>query len=382
MAIRLASAPRINFDDVSHVLDEAVREGVVPGAVILVARADEVVFHAAFGARSLVPHRTPLKVDTVYDLSSLTKPLATTTVLLHLVRERKLRFDDRVSRVIQNFGVYGKSPITVRHLLAHCSGLAAWRPFATAIPGPTGLAALGSGGRRAAVYERIHRERLEYEPGTRAVYSDLGFILLGELVELLTHATLDRAFHDRVVRPLGLHDTGFIDLSAVRARRLIPVHERIAPTEYLADLGRVLCAEVHDDNARAMAGVAGHAGLFSTAADVHRIVARLRAAWRGEDDWLPQDIVREAWKRDGQVPDSTWALGWDTPTRGASSAGERVSPTAVGHLGFTGTSVWIDLERDAHVVLLTNRVHPSRDNERIRELRPRVHDAVWEALDA
>jgi len=382
MAIRLASAPRINFDGVAHVLDQAVRDGVVPGAVILVARGDEVVYHAAFGARSLVPHRTPLDVDVVYDLSSLTKPLVTTTLLLHLVRERKVRFDDRLSRFLQNFGVYGKSPITIRHLLAHCSGLAAWRPFAEATASPTGLAALGSGGRRAAVYERIHRERLEYEPGTRAIYSDLGFILLGELIELFTHSRLDRAFANRVARPLGLHDVGFIDVSALQARRVVPVHERIAPTEYEPSLGRVLCGEVHDDNARAMGGVAGHAGLFATAADVHRIVARLRAAWRGDDDWLPQDVLREAWRRDGQVPESTWALGWDTPTAGASSGGQRISPTAVGHLGFTGTSIWIDLERDAHVILLSNRVHPSRDNEGIRELRPRVHDAVWEALDA
>jgi len=382
MAIRLASAPRINFDGVAHVLEEAVGAGAVPGAVILVARGDEVVYHAAFGDRSLEPQRAPVDVDTVYDLSSLTKALATTTVLLHLVRERKLRFDDRLSRFLQNFGVYGKSPITVRLLLAHCSGLAAWRPFAAAIASPTGLAALASGGRRAAVYERIHRERLEYEPGTKTVYSDLGFILLGELIELLTHSPLTRAFHDRVVRPLGLHETAFVDVSALRVRRLVTVNDRIAPTEYLPTLGRVLCGEVHDDNARAMGGVAGHAGLFSTAADVHRIAARLRAAWRGEDDWLPQDVIREAWRRDGQVPGSTWALGWDMPTPGASSAGHRASSTSVGHLGFTGTSIWIDLERDAHVVLLTNRVHPSRENELIRELRPRVHDAVWETLDA
>ncbi len=131
-----------------------------------------------------------------------------------------------------------------------------------------------------------------------------------------------------------------------------------------------------------MGGVAGHAGLFASAADVHTLVCRLRAAWRGEDDFLPAALVRECWTPSRLVRDSTWALGWDTPSPRDSSAGTRISAAAVGHLGFTGTSVWIDLERDAHVILLTNRVHPSRANERIRAVRPRVHDAVWEALDA
>lgn len=382
MAIRLASAPRLNFDGAAHVLDAAVATGAFPGAVIVVARGDEIVYHAAFGARSLEPARTPVDTETVYDLSSLTKALATTTVVLHLVRERKMRFDDRVTRFLPNFGVHGKSAVTVRHLLAHCSGLAAWRPFHASLGSRTGLGSLGSGGPRAAVFERIHREKPEYPVGTRAVYSDLGFVVLGEIVELLTHSTLARAFRDRVARPLGLHDTGFVDLATLPARRLVTATERIAPTERCPELGRPLCGEVHDDNARAMGGVAGHAGLFSTATDVHRIVARLRAAWRGEDDWLPQDLVRQAWSLERTVPGSTWALGWDTPTPGASSAGQRVSAKAVGHLGFTGTSIWIDLERDAHVVMLTNRVHPTRENDRIREVRPRVHDAVWEVLDA
>src|SRR5262249_12617650 len=144
----------------------------------------------------------------------------TTTLLLLLVRERKLRFDDRITRFLPNFGVHGKDPITIRHLLAHCSGLAACRPVPTDILMSTGLAKLGTAGSRVAICERIHRERLDYPTGTRAVYSDLGFIVLGEIVELLTHGTLTRAFHDRVVRPLGLSDSGFIDLTALRVRKL------------------------------------------------------------------------------------------------------------------------------------------------------------------
>jgi CubicO group peptidase (beta-lactamase class C family) len=168
----------------------------------------------------------------------------------------------------------------------------------------------------------------------------------------------------------------------VRLRRVIPVASAIAPTERCPWRKRLLCGEVHDDNAYAMGGVVGHAGLFAQARDIHALVCELRACVLGESDFLPGDLVREFWRRDGSVPESTWALGWDMPSATHSSAGSLFGATAVGHLGFTGTSIWIDRERDVHVILLTNRVHPHRDNERIREVRPRLHDAAMEALAA
>ncbi len=373
------------FGGVAATLEAAIAEGAFPGAVVLVARGGEVVYHAAFGCRSLEPERTPMHPETVFDLSSLTKPLATTTACLLLVRDHKLRLDDRVTRFLPNFGVHGKTHVTVRQLLAHCGGLAAWRPFYEEIlrierAGRPNFVATAAA--RELVYERLLREPCAYPPGTQAVYSDLGFMLLGALVELLAQTSLDRFCRERIFRPLGLRATGFIDLAEVRLRRVTPVPGAIAPTERCPWRRRLLCGEVHDDNAWAMGGVAGHAGLFASAADVHTLVCRLRAAWRGEDDFLPAALVRECWTPSRLVRDSTWALGWDTPSPRDSSAGTRISAAAVGHLGFTGTSVWIDLERDAHVILLTNRVHPSRANERIRAVRPRVHDAVWEALDA
>lgn len=383
--IRVASSTRVDFGRVAEVLEGAITAGAFPGAVILVARGDEVVWHAAFGSRSLEPERTPMTPDMVFDLSSLTKPLATTTALLQLVREEKIRFDDRITRFLPNFGVHGKTHITVRHLLSHCSGFAAWRPFwkdivRTERQGrPNWLASRGA---RELVYEQIHRERLEYQPGSKAVYSDLGFMLLGELIEMLTYSSLDRVCQERIFRPLGLHATGFVDLSRLKVQKIVPVTERIAPTERCPWRGRVLCGEVHDDNAWSIGGVAGHAGLFSNAADVHALVTRLRQCHRGDDDFILPTLMQQLWTRDETTPGSTWCLGWDTPTPTGSSAGARVGKRAVGHLGFTGTSIWIDLERDAHVVLLTNRVHPHRSNERIREVRPRVHDSVWEALDA
>jgi len=372
----------VDFDGVRQTIEREIAAGAFPGAVILVSRAGEVIYHAAFGERSVEPEHTPMHPSTVFDLSSLTKPLATTTAFMLLVKDGKVRLDDRVTRFIPDFGVYGKTGVTFRHLLAHCSGLPAWRPFFREVlraerrGRPNFVATRGA---QAFAYEMIHRERPEHPTATRTVYSDLGFMLLGEFIELASQVTLDAFCHERIFRPLGLRSMSFIDLTLLRMRRLTPVVDVIAPTERCTWRNKILCGEVDDDNAYAMGGVAGHAGLFANAADVDALVRRLRACHRGEDDFVPAEIVREFWRRDGAVENSTWALGWDTPSPEGSSAGHHVGPNAVGHLGFTGTSMWLDLERDLHVVLLTNRVHPSRANERIREVRPQVHDAVMAA---
>jgi CubicO group peptidase (beta-lactamase class C family) len=369
---------------VMAVLERGVEAGAFPGAVALVARGNDVLLHLAVGHRSLEPAVAPMREETVFDLSSLTKPLATTLAVMLLVRDGALGLDERVSRFVPGFAVHGKDGVTVRHLLAHCSGLAAWRPFFEDIrrverAGRPNF--VGTRGARDLVYEAVHRERPEYPLGTRAVYSDLGFIVLGELVELATNQTLADFVRARVFRPLGLRHVDFVDLTRLRRERLEVVSDAVAPTERCPWRGKMLMGEVHDDNAWAMGGVAGHSGLFGNAADVHALAAMLFACFRGEPGPLPTALVREFWRRDGTVPESTWALGWDTPSPGASTAGSRVSRDAVGHLGFTGTSLWVDLERGCHVVLLTNRVHPSRENHKIRELRPRFHDAVFEAVD-
>jgi len=375
----------VDFGRLARELEQGVQEGAFPGAVVLVARGGRVLHHAAFGVRSLDPPGGPMQPDTIFDLSSLTKALATTTAFMLLVRDKKVALDDRVTRFFHNFGVHGKTHITFRHLLAHCSGLPGWRGYFRDIEriereGRLNFAA--SRGAKEWVFEQIHRERPEYEVGARSVYSDLGFMLLGELIEVVSRMPLDRFCHERIFRPLGLRSTAFIDLSTLRTRRLTPVTEVIAPTERCPWRKGVICGEVHDDNAYAMGGVAGHAGLFANAAEVHALADRLRRCWRGEDDFVPTELVREFWRRDGLVAGSSWALGWDTPSPEGSSAGTRIGADAVGHLGFTGTSLWIDLGRDATVVFLTNRVHPRRDNDRIREIRPRVHDAALEALDS
>jgi CubicO group peptidase (beta-lactamase class C family) len=375
----------VGFEAVAGELTAAVEAGAFPGAVILVSRAGGVVYHAAFGSRAVDPERTPMKPDTIFDLSSLTKALATTTAVMLLVAERKLQLDDRVTRFFPGFGVHGKTHVTFRQLLAHCSGLPGWRPYhkdIARLEREGRLNFVASPGAKEWVYEQVHRERPEYETGTKTVYSDLGFMVLGELVELLGRMPLDRFCHERIFRPLALRSTAFVDVSMVRRGKLRPVTDAIAPTERCPWRKRVLCGEVHDDNAFAMGGIAGHAGLFANAADVDALARKLHACFRGDDDFVPPDVVREFWRRDRTVPESTWALGWDTPAATGSSAGTRLGPHAVGHLGFTGTSIWIDLERDVQLTLLTNRVHPRRDDERIRQVRPKVHDAVMEGLES
>ncbi len=371
------------FRGVEKAMEEAVASRVFPGAVLLVNQDGQVVYHRAFGHRSLEPEVTPLHEDTIFDLSSLTKPLATTTAFLLLVRERKLRIDDRATRLFHNFGVHGKTHITFRHLLAHTSGLPGWRPYYKEIlkverGGRVNF--LCSQGAKQHVYEMIHREKIESEPGKVATYSDLGFMLLGEAIEEVSRLPLDRFCHERIFKPLGLRSSSFIDLGLVRTRRLVPVTEMIAPTERCEWRKKVLCGVVHDDNAYAMGGVAGHAGLFASAADVNLLVSKLRDAYFGKNPFLPEDLMRECFSRDTTVPQSTRALGWDTPSAVGSAAGTRFSKHTIGHLGFTGTSVWLDLDRAVHVVLLTNRVHPNRNNDKIKEFRPLIHDLVLEAV--
>jgi serine-type D-Ala-D-Ala carboxypeptidase len=373
----------MDFHGVAKSFDEAVAAGVFPGAVVLVGKDDDVVYEQAFGNRSLLPNKTPMRLDTIFDLASLTKPLATAVAIMLLIRERKLRLDDQLTRIIPMYGVLGKSPTTFRHLLNHSAGLPAWKAFFEDIIKNEKSGRINFIASRAAknyVYEQIHREKAVTAPGSQSVYSDLGFIILAEAVEILTGNSFDRFCQERIFKPLGLRSTGFVDLTQLRTRRLQPVEEVIAPTESCPWRKKVLCGEVHDDNAYAMGGVAGHAGLFSSAHEVHAFLVRMSQCLHGKNSFLPQAVVQEFLTRGSSPNDSNFALGWDTPTAGKSAAGSFFSPRSVGHLGFTGCSIWWDLEKNCHVVLLTNRVHPSRKNDKIKDFRPHIHDQIMKVL--
>lgn len=372
----------MDVTSIDRVLDEGVERGAYPGAVLVVSRAGKVRFQRAVGSRSSEPGAAPMLPETVFDLSSLTKPLATTLAFVLLVKQGRLSFDDRVTRFFHNFGVYQKTHVTFRHLLTHSSGLPAYRAFykeASKLERPR-LNFLGSREAKEWVFEEIHREKLTQAPGAKAVYSDLGFMLLGQAVETIGGLSLDRFCRRHIFGPLGLRALSFIDLAQVRTQRVAPVPDMIAPTQRCPWRRRVLCGEVDDENAWAMGGVAGHAGLFGAARDVDALARIVEGASLGENGFLPPELVEEMWTVDTSVKGSTRTLGWDTPAPKGSLAGTLMSPRTVGHLGSTGTSLWIDRDRRLQITLLTNRVHPSRDNDRIREFRPRIHDAVLEAF--
>ena len=345
---------------------QAVADGVFPGAVLLVARDEEILLHEAWGTADLSAGRA-VTVETVFDLASLTKPLATTLAVMRLVRQGLLELETPLATVLPVMAGTAKAGVTVRQLLSHASGWPAWQPYFER------LRALPEGERRARLARYLAEEPLAAAPGEVFLYSDLDFLALGLMVEACSGMRLDRFVRQAVYRPLGIDDLFFNPLDEAPAAR------RYAATEQCPWRGRVLCGAVHDDNAYVLNGVAGHAGLFGTAAGVWDLLQALLRIYSGEGGsaWLSQSLVQTMWTR---VDRSDWALGFDTPAAHGSSSGRHFSSRSVGHLGFTGTSFWLDLDRRIAVVLLTNRVHPSRANVRIREFRPRIHDAIMEWL--
>lgn len=375
-----------SFNDVRTIVQEALAEGAFPGAVLLVGSGGEVQFCESFGTMSYPgsegdPPPLPMRKDTVFDLAALTNIVVTATLCMRLVETQKIRLDDRASRCIQGFSVYGKSAITIEHLLSHTSGLAHWHPyFEELIKAHSGsrIGILTSRGARDYVVNSINRSHLKYEPGTKQVYSDVGFMLLGQVIETLTGLTLDKAAFQYIFHPLGLRSTSFIDLAMIKRRGIHPVTDIIAPTEECPWRKRVLCGEVHDDNAWAMGGIAGHAGLFSSAADLHRFAAELICAYHGQSEFLSAETVRRFWSFP-QGRESGWKLGWETPGKDNGLQDSKLGARAVGHSGFTGCSLWIEPELGIDIVLLTNRIHPSRSNKKIYALRPALYDAAIEA---
>ena len=377
---------------VDRALDKAIEGAQIPGAVILaqMPKAGELMeFQTARGMAVVQPERIPMARETIFDLASLTKPIATTTSILLLVAEGKLELDAPVAKVLPAFSERDKEEVTLRQLLSHSSGLRPWRGFHQTLlekERKTGERLIGTAEGRDWILDRVIRSALVHEPGAAAVYGDLDFIVLGAVVEAVSGQRLDVFCQERIVDPFGLRDMCFhpqLCVAGEDAPAAIP-HDRLrkmAATENCAWRDRILWGEVHDPNASAMGGVAGHAGLFSTADDVMKFAKVWLDAWHGRSDLLPQEAVREFSRRQDGPEGSDWALGWDTPTLGQSSSGTRFSETSIGHLGFTGTSVWIDLEKEAIVVMLTNRVHLIAKKSRF-ELRPIVHDFVMDAFAA
>ncbi len=370
---------------IDRVLEKAIADAEIPGAVVLacMSREGELLEQLSVaGHAALRPERIPMNRDTVFDLASLTKPLATATALLLLVHERVLDLDDPVAKHLPAFGERDKERVTIRHLLTHSSGLKPWRPFHEALlerERKRGEQILATPAAREAILERIFRSALVHDPGSAAVYGDLDFIVLGALVEEVTGQGLDAFCAARIFRPLGLENTRFLPLEDRASPLAEAERRRFAATENCPWRKRILQAEVHDPNAWALGGVAGHAGLFAPADDVLRFARTILDVWHGRSEALPAETLRSFLTRQELPPGSDWALGWDTPSEGGSSSGRYFSRQSVGHLGFTGTSLWIDLEREAVVVLLTNRVHLVAKKSPFK-LRARIHDLLLEGF--
>ncbi|HET6701881.1 MAG TPA: serine hydrolase domain-containing protein [Gemmatimonadaceae bacterium] len=352
---------RVVRDSVAGVLDRALADSAFPGAIGVVGTRDGALTSYAVGRIDWAATAPAPDARTLWDLASLTKVVGMTTAMMQLVEQDRVELDAPVARYLPEFTGEGKDRVTIRHLLTHSSGLPSWRPlYKEAAAADTAIAI-------------VLATPLDTVPGARMVYSDLGAILLGKVVERVSGETLDAYLARHVFGPLGMTSTMY--------RPDASVHDRVAPTEFDPWRQRHIRGEVHDENAFMLGGVSGHAGLFSTAADLTRFARMMLAGGvlDGVRVLRPSTIAQFTAVQDPGL--SHRALGWETPS-GQNSAGRAMSARAFGHTGFTGTSLWMDPERGAFVLLLTNRVNPSRQNTRIGLVRIALADAAIAALDA
>ena len=350
------------FDPVVAYLRSQV-DSAFPGGVVAVGYHDSVVLLAAVGHYGADDPR-PVTPETIYDLASLTKVIALTTECILLVDQGKLDLDAPVQHYLPEFRGQMKDQVTIRHLLTHSAGLAADLPL------------WDSTRTRSAALAMVDTAPLLSPPGTRFVYSDLSAIVLMQAVERITGRPFDEFLADDVFTPLGMMATRFVPPNAWR--------NHIAPTEldtYFRH--RLLIGEVHDESAARLGGVSGNAGLFSSAPDLAKLATWLLDARAARPGPVRADsgVVHRFTTKQDIPPGSSRALGWDTPSE-TSSAGTKMGPNAFGHTGFTGTSIWFDPDRDLSIILLTNRVNPTRANTKIFQVRRRVADLLNDALAA
>ncbi|MFA4873773.1 MAG: serine hydrolase domain-containing protein [bacterium] len=376
---------------------DAISNGAFPAADLLVAKKNEVVYSSHYG---------DARESTHFDISSLTKPICTATVAMKMVAEGLLKLDDNVYQWLAGARQHEHREITVRMLLNHTSGLPAWQPYYRELP--TSLIGTETGKR--LILGECFNEAPVASPGEKTIYSDIGYIILSEILEQAGGAPLDVLFEKRVAKPLKLEDSFFVRVSGLQisttlrhtttsADQHVPTprhgiagerrewkageHRRFAPTEDCPWRERVIHGEVHDQNAYALGGVAGHAGLFSTASDIHRVTLELVRCYNGDSQWVSKEIAKEFLQYNTAKPESeAFVLGWNRPSKRNSASGHRFSPNSIGHLGYTGCSIWVDLSKDFWIILLTNRIHPSSTNEKIKAFRPKIHDLIHDELIA
>jgi len=363
-----------DFSALDQAIEQGIAQGLTPCLALACGQGDRLSYSRILGWASLLPQPRPVSEHTLFDLASLTKVLVTTLLVIQECEAGRLDLDAPLDRLLPSHYSPDKAGLTLRLLLAHAAGLPAHVPFyRNRSPEPP-----DPGAGRLEVFRAVRETPLSSPPGTRTLYSDLGFILMGELLELLTGVRLDRLSEQRLFSPLGLSQTFFVHQDAP-----LPLSRRpetdFAATEQCPWRGRVVCGQVHDENAYLLRGVAGHAGLFSTLGEVQSLARLLLRCLAGRSPFLSAGALAEFTRRQYLTPDSSRALGWDTPSTG-TTCGRHFSPRAFGHTGFTGTSLWLDPEGERFVVLLSNRVHPSRENSQFQPLRPQLHNLAMAAL--
>jgi beta-N-acetylhexosaminidase len=357
----LAGMVSDSLSRIDSIIQKAVKDSVFPGAQVLVGKAGAIVYNKAFGRFEYSPGSQPVNLSTMYDLASLTKVIATTSAVMRLYDEGKLHLDDRLVDYLPECANHGKGKITLTNLLLHNGGLL---PFKRLYLSCSSV---------QQVLDSVYQTEMIYKTGDSTVYSDFDFILLGKIVEKIAKTTLDHYVDSVFFRPLGMTRTMYRPPTSLR--------NEIAPTEYDSVFRKQLIqGVVHDENAYILGGVSGHAGLFSSAEDLAIFIQMLMngGTYNGVR-YLQAETIRKFTTK--QSLPGTRALGWDVKTVGGySTAGSLFSEKSFGHTGFTGTSVWVDPERNVFVVFLTNRIYPTRTNTKIMKIRPMLHDAVIRAI--
>ena len=343
---------------IDEVVSEGLRLGKMPGCVVLVGHQGHVVYHNAFGHRQLVPEKQPMQLDTVFDMASLTKPIATATSVMTLVERGEVDLEAPIATYIPEFGANGKDKITVKQLLTHNGGLIPDNELEDYVNGPE------------EAFQKIYALGTYVDPGTEFVYTDVGFIVLAELVHRMTGKNIHEYSQEVIFAPLGMTETGYLPVASLRARAAV-TQERD---------GRPMRGEVHDPRAWAMGGIAGHAGLFSTARDLAKYAQMLinDGTWRGVRVLNPETV--RLMRAPVQVSSGLRTLGWDMRSPYSSNRGDFFSKAAFGHGGFTGTTLWIDPEQDLFVIFLSNRVHPD-GNGLVNPLAGRIGTIAGGAID-
>ena len=362
------SIPSAAFAPIDSLVNDAVADHQIPGAVVVIGHDGHIVFHRAYGMRSLVPTRETMTEDTIFDMASLTKDLVTATAIMQLYQQGKIRIDDPVAHYLPEFGASGKQDITIRQCLTHYSGLA------------PDLDLTGPWHGREEGLRRLFESAPIAPPGVVFRYSDENFIALGALVERVSGVPLEVYAQRNIVQPLGMVDSGYLPPA--------PRGDRIAPTQYidaegnLSNHGTILRGVVHDPTARRMDGVAGHAGFFSTAADISLFAQALLDRLASRPSNFPLDRLTLAKMTEPEQPATGTSLrgfGWDIDSPFSSNRGTLFSVGSFGHTGFTGTSLWMDPQSDSYVIILTNAVHPDGNGHTVA-LRSSIADAAAQAI--